>query len=56
MSRAVATNNIEAVRTMLELGASPNYRDSKSLTPLYHSVLHTTDHAITGELLWPNNW
>ena len=27
MHRAVATNNVEAVRTMLELGASPNYRD-----------------------------
>ena len=34
MHRAVATNNIEAVRTMLELGASPNYRDGKSLTPV----------------------
>ena len=27
MHRAVATNNVEAVRVMLELGASPNYRD-----------------------------
>ena len=51
MHRAVATNNIEAVRTMLELGASPNYRDSKSLTPLYHSVINSTDAVVTETLL-----
>jgi len=51
MHRAVATNNIEAVRTMLELGASPNYRDNKSLTPLYHSVINNTDAVVTETLL-----
>ena len=51
MHRAVAANNIEAVRTMLELGASPNYRDSASLTPVYHSVIHQTDPAVTHSLL-----
>ena len=51
MHRAVSTNNIEAVRTMLELGASPNYRDSKSLTPLYHSVINPTDAVVTETLL-----
>merc|ERR1719336_3605738 len=51
MHRAVSTNNLETVRTMLELGASPNYRDSKNLTPLYHSVIQTTDPAITETLL-----
>ena len=51
MHRAVGTNNIEAVRTMLELGASPNYRDSKNLTPLYHSVTLNTDPGITETLL-----
>ena len=51
MHRAVGTNNIEAVRTMLELGASPNYRDSKNLTPLYHSVTMNTDPGITETLL-----
>ena len=87
MHRAVATNNIEAVRTMLELGArshppfifistvqsdshtasplgplnvftfsqiamcSPNYRDGKSLTPVYHSVINPTDPVVTETLL-----
>ena len=52
MHRAVVSNNIEAVRTMLELGASPNYRDSKNLTPLYHSVVTVnTDPSITETLL-----
>ena len=36
--RAVAKNNAAALRTLLDLGASPNYKDSKSLTPLYYSV------------------
>ena len=48
----MTTNNIEAVRTMLELGASPNYRDSKNLSPLYHScAAAATDPAITETLL-----
>ena len=51
MHRAVTTNNLETVRTMLELGASPNYRDSKNLTPLYHAVLQVTDPVITETLL-----
>lgn len=25
-------------RTLLDLGASPNYKDAKNLTPLYYSV------------------
>ena len=52
MHPQVTTNNIEAVRTMLELGASPNYRDSKNLSPLYHScAAAATDPAITETLL-----
>lgn len=26
-------------QTLLELGASPDYKDSRGLTPLYHSVM-----------------
>lgn len=26
-------------QTLLELGASPDYKDSRGLTPLYHSVV-----------------
>lgn len=38
-------------RTLLELGASPNYRDCKGLTPLYASVSHKTNPAICEALL-----
>jgi len=51
LHRAVAGNNIEAVRTMLDLGASPNYRDGKNLTPLYHSVINQTDASVCETLL-----
>ncbi|XP_026462252.1 uncharacterized protein LOC113364006, partial [Ctenocephalides felis] len=51
LHRAVEKDNLEAVRTLLELGASPNYRDCKGLTPLYASVSHKTDPAICEALL-----
>ncbi|XP_018896810.2 SH3 and multiple ankyrin repeat domains protein 3 isoform X1 [Bemisia tabaci] len=51
MHRAVEHNSLEAVTTLLELGASPNYRDSKGLTPLYLAVTHATDPLICGGLL-----
>jgi SH3/ankyrin repeat-containing protein len=38
LHRAAEKNNIEAVRTLLDLGASPNYRDAKNLTPLWNAV------------------
>jgi SH3/ankyrin repeat-containing protein len=34
--KAVIKNNIEALQTLLDLGASPNYKDLKGLTPLYY--------------------
>lgn len=58
MHRAVTKNNAEAIRTMLDLGASPNYKDNKGLTPLYLTVsggsdvelceLLLHDHALVG--------
>lgn len=51
MHRAVEKNSLEAVRTLLELGASPNYRDSKGLTPLYLCVTHGADPSIAETLL-----
>ena len=30
---------------------SPNYRDGKSLTPVYHSVINPTDPVVTETLL-----
>lgn len=38
LHRAAEKNNIEAVRTLLDLGASPNVRDTKGLTPLWVAV------------------
>ncbi|XP_074037610.1 SH3 and multiple ankyrin repeat domains prosap isoform X2 [Leptinotarsa decemlineata] len=58
LHRAVEHKNLEALKTLLELGASPNYKDNKGLTPLYYTItlnveatfsetlLH--DHATTG--------
>ncbi|XP_023340013.1 protein shank isoform X2 [Eurytemora carolleeae] len=51
MHRGVSGNNYEAVKTMLDLGGSPNYRDGKGLTPLYLSVAGNTDPNITQVLL-----
>ena len=45
-------------QTLLDLSASPNYKDTRGLTPLYHCILHDTtalcteillhDHAVVG--------
>ena len=51
MHRAVERNNLEAVKTLLELGASPNYKDTKGLTPLYYSVIYKTDPMLCETLL-----
>ncbi|KAK3885694.1 hypothetical protein Pcinc_010114 [Petrolisthes cinctipes] len=51
MHRAVQANNFEAVKTLLDLGASPNYRDARGLTPLYYSVTHATDPLLCEALL-----
>ncbi|KAI4475796.1 hypothetical protein M0804_014077 [Polistes exclamans] len=51
MHRAVERNSLEAVKTLLELGASPNYKDTKGLTPLYYSVIFKTDPMLCETLL-----
>ncbi|XP_069675317.1 protein shank isoform X6 [Periplaneta americana] len=51
MHRAVERNNLEAVTTLLELGASPNYKDAKGLTPLYLAVTCRTDPMLCEGLL-----
>lgn len=51
LHRAVERNSAEAVRTLLELGASPNYRDVRGLTPLFLTVTHQSDHRLTEMLL-----
>uniref|UniRef100_A0A3Q3J2V0 SH3 and multiple ankyrin repeat domains protein 3 n=1 Tax=Monopterus albus TaxID=43700 RepID=A0A3Q3J2V0_MONAL len=39
LHRAVLCRNSAALTTLLDLGASPDYKDSRGLTPLYHSVM-----------------
>ncbi|XP_067012663.2 SH3 and multiple ankyrin repeat domains protein 3 isoform X2 [Anabrus simplex] len=51
MHRAVERNSLEAVTTLLELGASPNYKDAKGLTPLYLAVTNRTDPLLCEGLL-----
>ncbi|XP_068907345.1 SH3 and multiple ankyrin repeat domains protein 3 isoform X6 [Tenebrio molitor] len=51
MHRSVEHKSLEAMRTLLELGASPNYKDGKGLTPLYHTVTHNADPQFTETLL-----
>jgi SH3/ankyrin repeat-containing protein len=48
--KAVIKNNIEALQTLLDLGASPNYKDLKGLTPLYYCVSNSSD-VVCVELL-----
>ncbi|KAK2163028.1 hypothetical protein LSH36_87g05020 [Paralvinella palmiformis] len=42
LHRAAQRGNYEAMKTFLELGASPNYKDAHGLTALYHCVCHNT--------------
>ncbi|XP_028811419.1 SH3 and multiple ankyrin repeat domains protein 3 isoform X3 [Denticeps clupeoides] len=39
LHKAVQTRNHIALTTLLDLGASPDYKDSRGLTPLYHSAM-----------------
>uniref|UniRef100_A0A6Q2YBG3 SH3 and multiple ankyrin repeat domains protein 3 n=1 Tax=Esox lucius TaxID=8010 RepID=A0A6Q2YBG3_ESOLU len=39
LHRAVLCRNHAALTTVLDLGASPDYKDSRGLTPLYHSAI-----------------
>ncbi|XP_060885246.1 SH3 and multiple ankyrin repeat domains protein 3 [Labrus mixtus] len=39
LHRAVLCRNSTSLTTMLDLGASPDYKDSRGLTPLYHSAM-----------------
>ncbi|XP_013070339.1 SH3 and multiple ankyrin repeat domains protein 2-like isoform X3 [Biomphalaria glabrata] len=44
LHRAAVVGNCEAIRTMLDLGASPDCKDGRDLTPLYYSV--SNDDAV----------
>ncbi|XP_012160806.1 homeobox protein 5 isoform X3 [Ceratitis capitata] len=51
LHRAVEKDSLEAVTTLLELGASPNYKDSRGITPLYISIARKGDPKVTESLL-----
>lgn len=51
MHRAVEHKSLEAMRTLLELGASPNYKDGKGITALYLTITQNVDHQFTETLL-----
>lgn len=41
-----------ALKTYLDLGASPNYKDANGLTPLFYSIIHKSNPKITQLLLY----
>uniref|UniRef100_A0A336MAI3 CSON014357 protein n=1 Tax=Culicoides sonorensis TaxID=179676 RepID=A0A336MAI3_CULSO len=51
LHRAVEFDCLEAVSTLLELGASPNYRDTKGITPVYLSIVKKSNPKICEILL-----
>lgn len=51
LHRAVFLSSHHNVKTLLDLGASPNSRDPLGLTPLYYSMLRPNTSPNTAELL-----
>ncbi|XP_076349043.1 uncharacterized protein LOC143246344 isoform X2 [Tachypleus tridentatus] len=51
LHRAVERDNYEALKNLLDLGASPNYKDNRGLTALYFSVLYGRNAKLTEILL-----
>ncbi|XP_041354554.1 uncharacterized protein LOC121372324 [Gigantopelta aegis] len=43
MHRAAIVGSMEAVKALLDLGASPNYKDARGLTPIYYCVSNDTN-------------
>ncbi|UMM18067.1 hypothetical protein L5515_014307 [Caenorhabditis briggsae] len=51
MHKAAFLSSFENVKTLIELGASPNYRDPIGLTPLYYNMLTADSNDQVAELL-----
>ncbi|KAK6737026.1 hypothetical protein RB195_019614 [Necator americanus] len=51
MHKAAFLSSYENVKALLELGASPNYRDPIGLTPLYYNMLTTDSNDQVAEML-----
>lgn len=52
MHKAAFLSSHENVKALLELGASPNYRDPIGLTPLYYNMLTTDSNDQVGSEEW----
>ncbi|KAG9509517.1 SH3 and multiple ankyrin repeat domains protein 3, partial [Fragariocoptes setiger] len=48
---AVQKSNYNALKTLLDLGATPNYKDANGLTPLYYSIIYKSSPKLTQLLL-----
>lgn len=51
MHKAAFLSSADNVKTLLELGASPNYRDPIGLTPLYYNMLTADSNDQVAEML-----
>ncbi|GMR36196.1 hypothetical protein PMAYCL1PPCAC_06391 [Pristionchus mayeri] len=51
MHKAAFLSSVENVKTLLELGASPNYRDVIGLTPFYYNMLTNDSNDGVAEML-----
>uniref|UniRef100_A0A1I8AU88 ANK_REP_REGION domain-containing protein n=1 Tax=Steinernema glaseri TaxID=37863 RepID=A0A1I8AU88_9BILA len=51
MHKAAFLSMVDNVKALLELGASPNYRDQIGLTPLYYSMLMADSNEAVAEML-----
>ena len=48
---AVCKSNLIAIKTLLDLGCSPNHADANGLTSLYYSIIHRCSAKTTQQLL-----
>lgn len=51
MHKAAFLSITDNVKTLLELGASPNYKDPIGLTPLYYNMLTADSSPEVAEML-----
>ncbi|PAV61723.1 hypothetical protein WR25_11144 isoform B [Diploscapter pachys] len=51
MHKTAFLSSLENAKTLIELGASPNYRDPIGLTPLYYNMLTTDANDQVAEML-----
>ncbi|VDN95868.1 unnamed protein product [Rodentolepis nana] len=55
LHKAAINGNYEAIMVLLDLGQSPNVRDSNGLTPLYHCILNDTSAMCVERLLYDHS-